>query len=167
MNPLTIKLKRQADRSAALTAIRADGSTTWQRQTGPRGEFFPVHDLTHYAVETVLGCPAGFFGLIADGWEISDFAPPFPRGPIPAEAREIEAIVGFIDSAQTAEEFREQCERYVSGRRAVGRPADDIRALTSDELDRIHALRAELLQRWGETGAGETLELVFGASPAR
>ncbi len=148
MSHLLIKLKRSLDGSTALTATRADGFATWQRQTGQHGHFFSVHDLTHYAVETVLGCRAGFFGLIADGWEISDFAPPFARGPIPAEAREIEVVVSLIETAQTAAEFREQSERYVSGRRAVGREADDGCVFSDDQLERIRALRQELIERW-------------------
>lgn len=46
---------------------------------------FPPHDLTHYTVETTFGYRHGFFGLIAGGWDISDFGAPWPRGPLPAE----------------------------------------------------------------------------------
>ena len=172
MRPLRVKLKRAPDGSAALTAIRADGSSTWQRQLGLRGQFFPTHDLTHYAVETVLSYLNGFFGLIAAGWEISDFAPPFPRGPIPAEARAVEVVVSLIDTGRpdaagwTAEEFREQGELYVASQRAGGKDPGNMPAVSDDDLDRIRALRGELLERWAATKAGETLELVF-AEPAK
>src|SRR2546430_9090725 len=55
MNDLLIRIKKKSDGSAALSCLRADGSVTWQRQNGQQGRFFPLHDLTHYAVETVLG----------------------------------------------------------------------------------------------------------------
>ena len=58
--PLTIRIKKKPDGSAALSCQRADGSVTWQRQTGPQGAFFPLHDLTHYAVETELGLEQAF-----------------------------------------------------------------------------------------------------------
>ncbi len=32
---------------------KTDGSVTGQRQDGQQGRFFPLHDLTHYAVETL------------------------------------------------------------------------------------------------------------------
>src|SRR5215207_7563384 len=66
---LTIRIKKNADGTAALTCTRADGSVTWQRQQGTQGMFFPRHDLTHFAVETVLGHRRGFYGLVADGWD--------------------------------------------------------------------------------------------------
>jgi hypothetical protein len=49
-------------------------------------------------VETTLSYAHGFYGLIADGWEIADFAAPWPRGPVPHDALEVELIVGFFES---------------------------------------------------------------------
>ena len=71
---LEIRLKRHADGSASITLIRADGTVTWQRHSGSLALVFPSHDLTHYAVEQPLGYAGAFFGLVADGWDISDFA---------------------------------------------------------------------------------------------
>ena len=61
MPDLLIRIKKKTDGSAALSCTRADGTTTWQRQDGQLGAFFPLHDLTHYAVETVLGLPRAFY----------------------------------------------------------------------------------------------------------
>ena len=83
---LTIRIKKQSDGSAALSCTRPDGSVTWQRQEGTHGRFFPLHDLTHYAVETVLGYQNGFYGMVARGWNMTDFGAPWPRGRIPADA---------------------------------------------------------------------------------
>lgn len=54
MSDLLIRITKNRDGSAALSCGRADGSVTWQRHRGPRGQFFALHDLTHYAVETTL-----------------------------------------------------------------------------------------------------------------
>src|SRR5688572_25655537 len=97
MTDLLIQIKKKNDGSAALTCRRADGSVTWQRQDGQQGHFFPLHDLTHYAVETVLGYTRGFFGLVADGWDLADFDKPWPRGRLPTEALLAEFVVGFLD----------------------------------------------------------------------
>ena len=86
MNDLLIRMKKHPDGRASLTCVRADGTSTWQTPKAAQGHFFAQHDLTHYAVETILGCRQGFYGLLADGWNITDFGVPWPRGPMPAEA---------------------------------------------------------------------------------
>jgi hypothetical protein len=72
MPALAIQIEKRADGRATLRCTRGDGSVTWQVQRARHAAFFPLHDLTHYAVETVLGFRRGFFGLIADGWDIDD-----------------------------------------------------------------------------------------------
>src|SRR5215831_9574962 len=91
---LRVRFKKNHDGTAALSCTREDGSVTWQRQDRAGG-FFTRHDLTHYAVETVLNHRRGFYGLIAEGWNFSDFGRPWTRGPIPADADPSELIVGF------------------------------------------------------------------------
>jgi hypothetical protein len=164
---LSIRLQRKADGSAILTCTRADGSVTWQRQAGQRGSIFPAHDLTHYAVETELVYAQGFYGLIAAGWEISDFAAPWPRGAIPSEAREVELLVGLLDSERrmgesgTAEEFFARGESYAAARRAGGKALGSMRWIPEEDLTRVRSLRDDLLVQWAATRPGQTLELNF------
>ena len=75
-----------------LKCIRADGTTTWQKQSERHAAFFSLHDLTHFAVETTLGLKRAFFGLIAEGWDIEDTTGKGARGPLPAEAIEVERV---------------------------------------------------------------------------
>jgi hypothetical protein len=160
---LKIRLKRRADGSAAITCEREDGTTTWQRQEGVIGQVFPAHDLTHYSVETTFGYTQGFFGLVADGWEISDFAKPWPRGAIPDEAREVELLVGLLDMQRrmladwNAEELLEQGRLYVASREARA----SLPQLTDETLERVKKLRAEVFAKWAAVEPGETLELLF------
>lgn len=165
---LHIRLKRHSDGSASLTCTRRDGSVTWQRQNGPTALVMPIHDLTHFAVETALGFRHGFYGLLADGWEITDFAKPWPRGAIPDEALVVELIVGFLDAegrqgeAMTAEAFQEQAQQYVASRVAVGKKMPDgLWSLSEDELGRVRARRDDLLARWAAVPAGGALDLEF------
>jgi hypothetical protein len=172
MPDLLIRLKRAPDGSAALTCVRADGSRTWQRQTGRLGAVFPAHDLTHYAVETALGYHHGFYGLIAGGWEITDFAAPYTRGPIPAEARQVEFLVGVFDTQRlmgpgwTPAEVRDQAARYapVGGRAHEPVP---VPVLSDADIGRVLAVRADVLDRWAATETGRTLELEFTRAHAR
>src|SRR4030095_7920419 len=118
MSNLTIRIKKNTDGTAALSCTRANGTVTWQRQLGAQGMFFPRHDLTHYAVETVLGFQSAFYGLIADGWDISALRPPCPRGRIREEAGVPELIVGFLDAERaslerwTADDFNDKATIY-------------------------------------------------------
>jgi len=168
MPDLTIRFKRHPDHTASLTCVRRDGSTTWQRQRGSLGAVFPPHDLTHYAVEQTLGFRQGFYGLIADGWEIADFAKPWPRGMIPEEAREVELIVGFFDTERmsgcnlTSEEYLEHVTTYLASRQAdKGTTLTHVRPLADEELALIRTYRSELLDRWWNVLPGDTLELQF------
>ena len=162
---LHIRLKRHSDGSASITCTRADGSVTWQRQPGQLGLVFPPHDLTHLAVETVLGYRGAFYGLVADGWDINDFAPPFPRGEIPAEARVVELLVGSFDSERrgfshwTTEEFN----AHTAMRASALPPSKALtpRLLTEAELAAVRVERAKLLECWRSLQGGQCLELEF------
>src|SRR5688572_21044751 len=94
---LTVNLVARPDGRAVLRVVRADGSSTWQVHDGPQAAFFPFHDLTHLAVETVLGTRDGFYGLLADGWDIADTGGRGARGPLPPEALLVEHLVGLLD----------------------------------------------------------------------
>ncbi len=165
LNTLAIRLKRHSDGSASLTLTRADGSVTWQRQNGSLGMVFPPHDLTHFAVETTLGYRAGFYGLVADGWEITDFTTPWPRGPIPEEAREVELLVGAFDSERrnitrwTATEFNAHTAMTISASRSMANVVAPV--LNDDQLIAVRQARDALFQRWFALEPGEALELEF------
>jgi hypothetical protein len=168
MPALTVRIKRHPDGSSSLTCTRADGTTTWQRQQGGYALVFPSHDLTHFAVETELGTTRGFYGLIAEGWEISDFASPWRRGPIPTEAIEVELIVGFFQMdrrgpAWTEEAFNAHAEQFVESRRALrpGAPIPSMPRLSLEQIERVRAARDALYARWAAVQPGESLELPF------
>ena len=166
MPPLTITIKKKTDGSAALSCRRADGSVTWQRQDGAQGRFFPLHDLTHFAVESVLGLTQAFYGHLADGWNFDDFGRPWPRGAMHPDAGGAELIVGFFDSERaagvrfSAEDFREKARIYYDGKG----PMPGFLDLDDAVLERIRTRRAELFAAWNRLPAGESLELVFPPS---
>lgn len=152
---LRIEIFKQPDGAGVLRCTRADGSVTWQKQT-KHAAHFALHDLTHYAVETTLGCRQGFFGLVAEGWDIEDTTGKGKRGTLPAEALEVERIVGLFDSERgsgalwTCDEFNEHAPRRLS----------------QEDIQRVRALRSELFQRWFATPAGQKLELAFQPAAA-
>lgn len=147
---LKIEIAKRANGAGVLRCTREDGSVTWQKQA-KHGEHFALHDLTHFAVETALGYRRGFFGLIAEGWEVEDTTGKGARGPLPAEALEVERIVGLFDSERgsgmlwTAEEFNEFAPRV----------------LTDADILKVRASRGELFRRWSAVAPGQKLELTI------
>jgi hypothetical protein len=163
---LTIRLSRRPDSAVVLELRRADGTTTWQKRTGPTAEFFAVHDLTHYAVETTLGYRGAFYGLVASGWDLSDFGSPWRRGPLPIEALAAEVIVGCFDTQRAAHErlSASQCNTAAhSYFDAQGSPSPV--QISDEELDRVRSLLSDLVWRWHAAKPGDSLELLF--PPAR
>ena len=162
MTDLLIRIEKKTDGSAVLSCRRADGSVTWQRQQGRHALFFPLHDLTHYAVETVLEYGHGFWGLLADGWELDDFGKPWPRGPLPLEASISEFTVGFFDQERaagvvwTAQDFNTSAATYVA-RHGTAVPPN----IAEAQLNRIRERRGELFAQWQTVPAGQALELEF------
>ena len=160
---LTIRIKKNAEGSAALSCTRADGTVTWQRQNGAQGQLFPRHDLTHFAVETVLKHERGFYGLVASGWDLSDFGAPWPKGRIPADADPSELIVGFLDTERasgtrwTAADFNDKAAMYYAEHQPGAVPP----TLTDDDLTRVRQRRAELFAEWDTVPAGGAIELRF------
>ena len=169
MPDLTIRIKKKNDGSAALSCTRADGSVTWQRQEGHLGRFFPLHDLTHYCVESVLGFDRGFYGLLAEGWDISDFGKPENRGQDLSQAGLVEVIVGMFDLERMtgergdAEDLAAKIASYYDSRDL---PRPDV-AVTQTQIEQVRALRSSLFERWRELGSGDTLELEFNRHSAR
>ena len=159
---LQVQLAKRTDGGMVLRCTRADGSVTWQRQEGAQAAFFPLHDLTHFAVETTRGFAPGFFGLIADGWEILETTGKGARGALPAEALLVEHLVGFLDAERASGDAWSAAE-YAS--QLANRGAVDAGLapawLTDDALNRVRARRRELFAAWRAVAPGYALELTF------
>lgn len=95
MPKLTFELKKRADARAQLVLIREDGSHTLGT-IGPSDGFGPVHDLTHFAIESTLGLDEGFLGMCASGWEIADFEVKGTAHRLPREAVFAEIAAGEL-----------------------------------------------------------------------
>lgn len=160
--PMVIRIKKGADGLTSLSCTRADGTTTWQRQEGAQASFFPRHDLTHYAVETVLGRHRGFYGLIAAGWDLSDFGSPWPRGELPKDANLTEIIVGFFDLERASGEMGSAevlTENVAAFCDEHGLPVPE--TFAEEDLWRVRQRRGELFAQWDAVQPGEALELRF------
>ena len=159
---LLLRFNKSPDGSSTLTCTRPDRSVTWQRQQGPHARFFIPHDLTHYAVETILNYRLGFYGLLAQGWNFTDFGAPWPRGPIPPNADPAELIVGFLDADQTspipasADQLNNHAATFYQSLAAPNPPK-----LTDDQLTQIRSRLQQLLAQWEAVEPGQFLQLTF------
>lgn len=145
-----------------LRCVRSDGSVTWQKQESRHAAFFALHDLTHFAVESTLGFKRGFFGLVAEGWEIEETTGKQARGPLPSEAQQVEYIVGALDSERAsgaiwpAADFNQQ-----AGIHAKSARLPEPRRWIDEELAQVRKRRAELFAEWRAIEPGKTIELRF------
>ena len=150
---LAIEISKRRDGGSVLRCTRPDGSVTWQKQEGSNAAFFPVHDLTHFAVEATLGYRRAFFGLIAEGWDIEDTTGKGRRGRLPEEAIEVERIVGLFDRERASGEAMDAAEfAKFAGRR-----------LAEAQLQAVRSRCAELLWQWRALPPGSAIELRWGA----
>lgn len=164
--PLQLRLKKGKDgRIASFALARADGSVTVQRSVQP---FFPVHDLTHYAVESTLRLRRGFYGLVCDGWNFEDFGSPWPRGPLPADLDPVEEIVGLFDLERaTGHEISADDVNDLLASFYAKRPGTPPRVLTQGELDGIRRRVHDYSARWQSLPNGETLVLDYAPGEDR
>jgi len=160
---MVIQLMKGRDGPATLACVRSDGTRTW----GKEHPFFPVHDITHCVVESVLGFDQAFFGLIATGWEIDDFAKPGASRRLPFQAIVAEHVVGIFDRERalvepmTSDEFNESVIASLP-------PAqrDAFTLLSAEQLAQVRASRQTLGARWHALAPGATMEVTFPLVPA-
>lgn len=162
---MRIHLKKRAGGEAVVTFVRADGSATSGRLGS--GGFGAVHDLTHYTVETTLGLRQGFYGLLAQNWDIPDFELPGAARQLPDEALVAECIVGQLSNAVFArhepavDEFNWLVHSAVDG----VRPGAAVPSINAEILHQLWRTLDTLLARWRSLPPGETLELEYPSIP--
>jgi hypothetical protein len=153
MHELLIRIKKGNDDTPdSLACVRPDGSATWSRVHA----VFPVHDLTHLAVESLLGLREAFYGLVARGWDLGDFGSPWPRGPLPREAGLAEWAVAAFQA-----DFEEGQRMTPEEVRARLYPGETPWELAPEQVERIRSLQREFIARWREVPPKGTLELPF------
>jgi hypothetical protein len=163
---LLIRIKKGRDGGGALSCVRGDGSVVYQRQNAKQAGFFVRHDLTHFAVESVLRHRKGFYGLLADGWDFDDFGAKWDKKKLPADIDPSELIVGLFDAEHrgterwSAAQFNEYATRFCESAGAmVSKPF-----ITDEQIARVRRRLDELLAQWEAVEPGGTLELEFEPS---
>jgi len=154
---MLIRLVKGKDKPDTLHCIRANGSQTWARL--PKG-FGPLHDLAHYVVETTLGFDQAFYGLLAQGRAIEEFAETEDRSWVGEQGTLAETIVMTLQhevvGSAAPEAFFEMVEEACRG---LGIAAPEV--LTPEALAAMRAQYGQLRRQWAQTPPGGCLELDF------
>ena len=147
---------RHAERPHTLTCFRDDGTSCGQRSH----DFFIRHDLTHFAVESVLGYREAFYGLLNQGWDFSTFEEREPGSAkvrsMPLEAGKAECLAGAFDVELTAGPQPNETIAALFAEYGIAAPE-----ITVESIARIRARRDDLLARWHALSPGESMELQF------
>jgi len=165
MPTLQIRITKKPDGSSVFACTREDGSETWQRN---QTDFFLLHDLNHFALESTLGLRHGFYGLVAAGWNITDFGERDIAEYAEQEAILAEALAGLFDQERAtgiwpdADGFNEML-----GASLASMGHELYRAIKQEELDTIRTAFVKLVSRWGllESGDHMNLKFIFDIKP--
>jgi len=143
---LRLRFKKKNDGTAVITAVRPDGTSTYH-SIGDADDYGPIHDF--YVVESYFGFSRGFYGLLAEGWNIDDFETG-ARGPIPADAALPERLAGAVSmNVATPHRYSASDINFTVGQDAV----------TESQLSEMERTLANLCSQWRALPPGETLEL--------
>lgn len=99
---MRIELTGLDPRTHRFAIFRDDGST---ESAVLETRSFLVHDLTHYAVESVLKLDAGFYGLLAAGTKMAELNDREKKWPEGTQIARAESIVGPMQSHLTGKHF--------------------------------------------------------------
>ena len=160
---LTIQVYKNANKPTILKCIRADKSETWSK-LHPNTEY---HDLAHIAVETTLCFKNSFFGMVANGVNITDFELPEHQKPdtlrganLPRESLVTEHLVNLltIEQLNTKEgiNFIEEAQKILKEKN-LPFPKE----LTEDSLKIIRTQFLHLISLWNHLNDGDYLENTF------
>ncbi len=154
---MIIRFVKGKDKPDTLHCIRADGSETWARL--PKG-FGPLHDLAHYAVETTLGFDQAFYGLLAQGRAIEEFAETEDRSWVGEQGTLAETIVMTLQyevaGSAAPEAFFEMVEEACRGLGIA-----PLATITPEAVAAMRERFGRLMMRWAQTPPGGCLELDF------
>jgi hypothetical protein len=155
---MLIRLSKHTGKPHVIKYIRDDGTETWMQAD----DFFVRHDLSHFALETVLGYKTAFNGMINSGMDIKDF-----------ENREKRRAMKVTDEAGYAENMAnlflgeivqgnfEDFNAVQQQTLAHTNNGIPIVELADEKIQAVRKYFRQLLAEWELLPSGQTMELVF------
>lgn len=160
---LTIQFHKKSEKRVILKCIREDDSMTWSK-LHPNTEY---HDLAHIAIEETLEFKNAFYGMIANGINISDFELPEHQKPeslkginLPKESLITEHLVNLLMveyfNTNSTIDFLDQAQEILAQNKL---PFPSI--LTKKTLIDIRGKYRYLITSWNAINNDEYLEKTF------
>ncbi|MEO7530181.1 MAG: hypothetical protein ABIS69_02180 [Sediminibacterium sp.] len=155
---MLIRITKNTNKQHVIKYIRDNGTETWMQTD----DFFIRHDLSHYALEKIMGYKTAFNGMLNAGMDISDFADKEKRASITvtdeAWYAENMANLFLIEIVQGKfEDFNSvQQSAFVSFNQQY-----PVLTIAEEKITAIRNYLGTLLLQWNEMQDGETLELTF------
>jgi len=155
---MEILFTKTGDKEHVLSCRRKDGTVTWHHDS----VFFLLHDLCHFAVETVLKFTGGFFGMLASGTDITEFDLPKEKRTmqLTAEAIFAEHLVNLL----VIEYKQGRMDNLIEVFYCIHDEYIDsalLQQLSEDKLEEIRIKYAGLMKQWNILPVNQTLSLVF------
>ena len=159
---MIVTLTKNEGKPHVLRCLRDDGSVTWFQASASNADFFAAHDLSHYAIETVLGYRTAFYGMVAAGRDLNDFGSqegaPDPRK-YSDEAMYAEEMANLVVLAlREGYDFEAFWEMLVMAHDDLIRPMPSV---SQEQFEAIQAKLRELLDAWRVLDVGGSLTLEF------
>lgn len=141
-----------------LSCKRKDGSVTW-RHIIP---FFISHDLCHIAVESTVPLKNAFFGMVAEGADISDFD--LPKEQRTFQLSEEAILAEHLVNLLTIEYSQGKMENFLEVFSAiydehVGTSLYKI--ITEEKLEEVRTKFNGLMQQWSSLAENNSITLLF------
>lgn len=156
---MRIRFKKGKNKADVLHCSRPDGTDTWARIANG----MMVHELIHWAVEKELKYHNAFYGLLAKGYDITDFERSFSSKPLelkgknlPPEAIWSEHIVHMFTvehfGGTELEDISVQIDQNI---KASGHKGLEI---SPSDIDVIRQTIGLILGEWNALPAGHEIE---------
>ena len=153
-----MEITKNIGKPHVICYMRDDGSKTWMHADN----FFVRHDLSHYAIEKMLGYTTAFMGMLNSGMDIKDFENREKRKKITMtkEAMNSEQMANLflMEVAQgDLADFNDTLKQTFTVKEQVF----DAPIVTRNQLATIRKYVRELYKNWDELPAGETMSLAI------
>jgi len=155
---MEILLTKTVGEEHILSCRRKDDSVTWMHVR----PFFILHDICHYAVETILPLKNAFFGMIARGTNITDFDQPKEKRTIRLtdEAIFAEHFVNLLTVDYMQGRIESLVESFSSIYDEYG-GSDLFRLITDEKLEDIREKHRDLMEEWNSLPETKSMTLLF------
>jgi hypothetical protein len=154
---MEILITKNTSKDHVLSCKRKDGTVTWIHVSN----FFILHDLCHYSIETILSLKKAFFGMLGKGIDITEFDLPKDQRTIEltSEALFAEHLVNLIVIDHTQGRMDNLIEIFKETYNDAG--SELLNIINEEKLQSIRDNYAALLQKWDIVPETESLNLIF------